>query len=147
LVQALIAGAAVFLLITLFSQARFSNDVLALGSRINLFIITRTFLLLLFFMVVSLCMTLAELFLPHASEDARLATRNLVRGPLSTRFWGLAIGAGLVLPMVLLSCVLLVRASLKMDTALLATAAVLALAGVWFFEDVWVKAGQSVPLS
>ena len=27
------------------------------------------------------------------------------------------------------------------------TAAVLALAGLWLYEDLWVKAGQSVPLS
>jgi hypothetical protein len=26
-------------------------------------------------------------------------------------------------------------------------AAVLALAGLWVYEDLWVKAGQSVPLS
>ncbi len=148
LVQAFIAGAAVFLLTAVFSQSRVSNHPQPYGSHVILFmIIGRTFFILLLFMVVSLCMTFAELLLPHVSEDARLATRSLVRGALSIRFWGLAIGAGLVLPIMLLICVLAIRPALRMEMALAAIAAILALAGVWFFEDVWVKAGQSVPLS
>jgi hypothetical protein len=33
------------------------------------------------------------------------------------------------------------------STALSTLGAVLALAGLWLWEDLWVKAGQSVPLS
>ena len=105
----------------------------------------RGFLLLLLLLLVSLCMILAEAFWLHATEDARLATRSLVRGRLSFRFWILVIGAGIVLPFVLL--LLAPRFPLRPFMALVAAAALLALAGVWWFEDIWVKAGQSVPLS
>ena len=33
------------------------------------------------------------------------------------------------------------------EAALLALAGLLALVGLWFYEDAWVRAGQSVPLS
>src|SRR5262249_10265296 len=105
------------------------------------------FFILVSALALSLAMVLAEVLLPHVTEDVRLAARNLVRGPLRFRFWLLAIGAGLVLPIVLLSCVFVIKISLRTDIVMLAVAALLALAGVWWFEDVWVKAGQSVPLS
>src|SRR2546421_548860 len=66
------------------------------------------------------------------------------RGPLRLRFWGLVIGAGLLLPIVLAISVLSSKAERDFTAILVA---VLALAGVWFFEDAWVKAGQAVPLS
>ncbi len=147
ILHALIAGAAVFLLATvLFQFSRFGQP-LSYGSRINLLLMGRTFFFLLFFLAASLFTILAELFLPHATEDARLAVRHLVRGRLRAQFWILAIGAGLILPIVLLTCVLTIRMPLPWDTSILAAAALLALAGVWWFEDAWVKAGQSVPLS
>jgi hypothetical protein len=107
----------------------------------------RAFLSLLFFLDVSLAMVLAEAFLPHTTEDLKAAMKNMVIGSLRIRFWLLAIGAGMVLPMVLLSFVIIVPSTVRTDLALMAVAAPLALAGVWWFEDVWVKAGQSVPLS
>jgi uncharacterized membrane protein len=49
---------------------------------------------------------------------------------------------GVVLPMALLI------AGAAADSATLSMlAALLALAGLWLWEDIWVKAGQSVPLS
>ncbi len=107
----------------------------------------RAFILLLFFLVLSLCMILTEMLLPHANEDARLATRNLISGRLQTRFWGLAVGPGLVLPILLMACFLIVPVSRVVGVWLLVIAPILALAGVWWFEEVWIKAGQSVPLS
>jgi Fe-S-cluster-containing dehydrogenase component/formate-dependent nitrite reductase membrane component NrfD len=144
LVHALVAGAAIFLLATSF---RYSMAADARFEMRTLYMMGRAFFFLLFLLPVSLGMVLAEAFLPHVTEDVRLAVRNLVRGPLRVRFWLLAIGAGLVMPIVLLICVLVGRISLQVDVVLLAAAAILALAGVWWFEDVWVKAGQSVPLS
>ena len=47
------------------------------------------------------------------------------------------VGAGLVLPLILLT---------RGPPGAVA-AAVLALAGLWIYEDLWVKAGQSLPLS
>jgi formate-dependent nitrite reductase membrane component NrfD/NAD-dependent dihydropyrimidine dehydrogenase PreA subunit len=142
LVHAFVAGAAMFLLATIFSRAIApANDPIADNT------IILSFVVLLFFLVVSLAMVLVEAFLPHVTEGARLAMKNLVRGPLRMRFWLLAVGAGMVLPLIVLSCVLVSRFSLRVDMAMLVVAAVFALAGVWWFEDVWVKAGQSVPLS
>jgi Fe-S-cluster-containing dehydrogenase component/formate-dependent nitrite reductase membrane component NrfD len=127
LVQAFIAGSAVWLLAALYSRPRIGWP---------------SHVLLLFFLALSLCMTLAELALPHANEDVRLAKSNLIRGHLKSRFWTLAIGAGLALPILLLSSF-----TAPVKTPVMAAAAILALAGVWWFEDLWVKAGQSVPLS
>jgi Fe-S-cluster-containing dehydrogenase component/formate-dependent nitrite reductase membrane component NrfD len=127
LVQALVAGSAVWLLASLYLHSR-----RALPS----------FVLLLVFLVLSLGIVLVETALPHASQDVTLAVRYMIRGPLKTRFWGLAIGAGMVLP-ILLFCL----DSVILDAWNPAVVAVLALAGVWWYEDVWIKAGQSVPLS
>ncbi|HEY6308693.1 MAG TPA: 4Fe-4S dicluster domain-containing protein [Candidatus Angelobacter sp.] len=133
LVQAFTAGSAIWLLESLFLRS----------SRVfpSLF-------LLMLFLALSLCMILIELARPHSSEDVRLAIRHMLRGHLAARFWGLAIGAGLLLPILLL-CSISAFPSLFMPMGMWvpAAAAVLSLAGVWWYEDVWVNAGQSVPLS
>ena len=134
------------LLTTIFSLA-LSPHSSRLASTMKLYLAGRAFLGLLFFLVVSLAMVMAEAFLPHTTEDLRAAVANMVRGPLSIRFWFLAIGAGMVLPLVLLTCVIVIPSTVRTDLALMGVAASLSLAGVWWFEDVWVKAGQSVPLS
>ncbi len=147
LVQAIIAGSAVLLLVSLYYQFHLAAARAPVGDFLEAWvIIRRAFILLLFFLVLSLSMTLTEMLLPHANEDVRLAARNLVAGRLRTRFWGLAIGLGLVLPILLMACFLVTPVSRTVGVWLLATAPVLALAGVWWFEDVWIKAGQSVPL-
>lgn len=100
-------------------------------------------LTLLISVVVGLAMALAEIALPHVSADARLAAHALAAGRLWWRFWILSIGVGFVAPILLLT--IGAYSSAPELTAVLA--AVLALAGVWWFEDSWVRAGQSVPLS
>jgi len=147
LIQAFIAGCAVWLVMGLYDHSYAIGRMDVLRARISAVTISRCFFLLVFFMLISLCMTLIELSLPHVSQDAKLAARNVLRGSLKSRFWGLTIGCGLVLPLVLLACVLALRLSWRVDSGLLAAAAALALAGVAFSEDLWVKAGQSVPLS
>lgn len=84
----------------------------------------------------------ADLFSRHASHDAALAARLLRRGALAPRLWGGALGVGVLLPLVLV----FLGAGTE-SAALTAAGAVLALAGLWIYEDAWVKAGQSVPLS
>jgi Fe-S-cluster-containing dehydrogenase component/formate-dependent nitrite reductase membrane component NrfD len=131
LVQAFIAGAAVWLVASLY-----------LGSRRA----WPSLVLLWFFLVLGLSMALVDSVMPHTSQDAKLSMDSMVRGHLRTRFWGLAVGAGMALP------VLLISLAWSSPTAILSagirgTAAVLALAGIWWFEDVWIRAGQSVPLS
>ena len=79
----------------------------------------------------------AELCAGHANADAARAARLISRGPWRTPFWAGVIAAGTVLPIVLVwpnpySAVL---------------GALLALVGLWIYEDLWLKAGQAVPLS
>lgn len=101
-----------------------------------------TLLALFFSLSLSLAVIIGELTLPHVSEDARKATNVLLTGDLRLRFWGLVIGAGLVAPIVLVALAIMYKLS-----GFSLAAAILALAGLWWFEEVWVKAGQSVPLS
>jgi Ni/Fe-hydrogenase subunit HybB-like protein len=82
----------------------------------------------------------AELGGTHATVDVARAARLVTRGGLARRFWIGAVGAGLVLPLALF--VVFPAASV-----IGVVAALLALAGLWIYEDLWVKAGQSIPLS
>ncbi len=141
-VQACVAGSAIFVLVSVwvgFDEWRYMAFLVV------------TFPVLLVSITVSLLMVLFEVFRPHARPDARKAVANMRSGPLAFRFWGLAVGIGMVLPLLLYIAVV----TLWIDTfytriaplAFYTAIALLALAGLWFFEDVWVRAGQSVPLS
>jgi Fe-S-cluster-containing dehydrogenase component len=80
----------------------------------------------------------AELFSTHASVDSAQAARLITRGgSWRGRFWGAAVVAGILLPLVLVLT----------GAAGAGIAAILALAGLWVYEDLWVRAGQSIPLS
>ncbi len=130
LVQALVAGSATILIAGILTDT--SSGILR-----------SALLILLISLIVSFAMNMGEIALPHVSEDVRIATRVLTKGRLSKRFWGLVVGVGLVAPIVLTA---LVVASIVPITVEL-VAALLALAGLWWFEELWVKAGQTVPLS
>jgi Fe-S-cluster-containing dehydrogenase component/formate-dependent nitrite reductase membrane component NrfD len=97
--------------------------------------------MLLMTLVISLVFEGALLFTEyhaaHANLDVTRAARMITRGPLSARFWGGAVVAGVVLPIVL--CWLGPLGAL--------VASVLALTGLFIYEDLWITAGQSVPLS
>lgn len=129
LVQALVAGSATILIVGILMGA--ATQILTWAIRI-----------LLVSMILGLSMIIGEIFLPHISEDARMAARVLIRGHLSRRFWGF-IGIGLILPLVLTVIVL----TSAVPNAVAFAAAVLALAGALAYEILWVKAGQSVPIS
>jgi Fe-S-cluster-containing dehydrogenase component len=95
--------------------------------------------LLVVFLIGALALDGALLFAEfsgsHANVDVARAVRLITRGGLSRRFWGGAVIAGITLPIVLVF------------TPAVLLGAVLALAGLWIYEDVWIKAGQSIPLS
>jgi formate-dependent nitrite reductase membrane component NrfD len=80
---------------------------------------------------------LAELWGAHPSTDVARAARLITRGGLRASFWLWVIGAGVVAPLLLT----------WFGPAGAAVAALLALGGLWVYEDLWVKAGQSLPLS
>jgi hypothetical protein len=98
--------------------------------------------ILLVTLVAHLALLALELFSRHPVRDVALAARLVTQGALRARFWLGVVVAGIVAPIVL------VVAGATLDSgAASALAALLALAGLWVWEDVWVKAGQSVPLS
>ena len=78
-----------------------------------------------------------DLFGHHAGVDVARAARLLTEGAWAPRFWGGVVGGGIALPLLLV----------WWGPLAAAVAAALALAGLWLYEDLWVKAGQSVPLS
>jgi formate-dependent nitrite reductase membrane component NrfD len=88
-------------------------------------------------LVLHAVLVFAELGVTHVNVDVRLAAGLLTRGPWKARFWGGAVGGGIVVPLVLLLA----------TSQAWPLAAALALGGLWLYEDLWVKAGQSVPLS
>ena len=130
LAQALAAGSATLLLVCLLSGA-------APG------VVRPALTVLVASVAVIAAMILVEVLMPHASEDLRLATETIVRGELRGRFWGSVIGTGMAAP-VAIGAFLLVSG---VTTVLGLITAVLALLGLWYFEDLWVKAGQAAPLS
>jgi formate-dependent nitrite reductase membrane component NrfD len=78
----------------------------------------------------------------HQTRQAERAALNLRRDRFARRFWIGGIAVGLVAP-ALLAAVFVAGGG----GGLLAVAGALALAGLWCYEDAWVRAGQSVPLS
>jgi Fe-S-cluster-containing dehydrogenase component/formate-dependent nitrite reductase membrane component NrfD len=94
-------------------------------------------------LLLSLALVLAEIALPHATDDAALANQSLVKGRYRAQFWGLAVGAGFAAPIVLSALFLFGGLTAWFAIA----SAVMALAGLFCYEDVWVKAGQVAPLS
>jgi Fe-S-cluster-containing dehydrogenase component/formate-dependent nitrite reductase membrane component NrfD len=83
---------------------------------------------------------LAELGSKHTSVDVARTARLITRGHFRQRFWAGVVGAGIIVPLLL---VWLAPAAGVAGVL----AALLVLAGLWIYEDVWVKAGQSIPLS
>ena len=83
-----------------------------------------------------------DLVAGHPTTQAERAARNLVHDLYARRFWLGGIGLGVVAPALLAALFLLTGA-----TALLAAGGLAALVGLWLYEDAWVRAGQSVPLS
>src|SRR6266849_10205066 len=128
LVHALICGSATLFLVALVAE-EFSDILLPLCW------------ILLVSLIVSLMTILAEVSIPHGTEGVRMALQALSRGRLSVQFWGLAICVGILFPLGFAAWLVFAGAG---DFAVFLLP-IHALAGVWFFEDVWVKAGQAVP--
>jgi Fe-S-cluster-containing dehydrogenase component/formate-dependent nitrite reductase membrane component NrfD len=78
----------------------------------------------------------------HPTQQAERAAKNLWRDIYAGRFWIGGVLVGLALPAVF-GVVFLAGGG----PGALAAAGALALVGLWFYEDAWVDAGQSVPLS
>jgi Fe-S-cluster-containing dehydrogenase component/formate-dependent nitrite reductase membrane component NrfD len=79
----------------------------------------------------------AELGGRHANLDATRAARLITDGRYRAWFWGGVVVGGVLIPLGLAA----------LGTAGAMGAALLALAGLWIYEDLWIRAGQAVPLS
>ena len=90
-------------------------------------------------LLVSAVVLGAELSSAHGTQDAARAARLLTHGPLRAPLWGGVVVAGIAVPLVLL-----LSASVPFGSEL---AAALALAGLWLWEELWIRAGQMIPLS
>jgi Fe-S-cluster-containing dehydrogenase component/formate-dependent nitrite reductase membrane component NrfD len=92
--------------------------------------------------VASALVAALDLGTKHPTRQAERAARNLTRDLYARRFWLGGIALGLAGPALLAALFLVTGAAV-----LLAAAGATALAGLWLYEDAWVRAGQSVPLS
>jgi formate-dependent nitrite reductase membrane component NrfD len=129
--QALIAGAAVQLVSIMFQQPEFSDQIPRFAPASSL---------LQLFLILWLISLGIEIALPRQTTEERMARRCLLRGPLSRHFFGFAIFLGAICPLGILIL-------FGYSPALVSLAAILALFGLFWFEYVWVRAGQSAPLS
>jgi hypothetical protein len=98
--------------------------------------------LLILALVAHASLVMLELFGRHAAIDAARVARLLTRGGLASRLWGGVLIGGVLVPIALL-----VASAVWQVAALNVAGAGLALAALWLWEDLWVRAGQSIPLS
>jgi len=96
--------------------------------------------LLIVSLFAGLSMIFSDLFMNHGSEELRRSAELLIRGALGKFFWTFVVFLGAIVPVVLM---LWPTPSLLPNLA----AAVLVLMGLWMYENLWIKAGQAVPLS
>jgi formate-dependent nitrite reductase membrane component NrfD len=87
---------------------------------------------------------LAHELTSHGSRHVELAVGAMTRGALARQFWLGGVVVGLLLPAALAIAFLVADTT---SPLLLAAAGLPALIGMFLYEDSFVRAGQSVPLS
>lgn len=127
LVHSIMAGAAIFGIIALFSIESSSwilllKNTLLIGLGVNLFTI------------------LIELTTTHPTADAKTTVEMITKGKYKNKFWMGVILLGNLLPFLLLFFI-------QPDEKILAFAGVLVLIGIYLTEEIWVEAPQGVALS
>ncbi len=96
-------------------------------------------------LVTTAGLTAAELVPdPDRTRNAKLALAAMTRGRYARQFWLGGVAAGLIVPA---GIVIFAEAAEIEGPALPAVAGALALAGLFAYEDAFVRAGQSAPLS
>ena len=83
-----------------------------------------------------------HLLTPSPTRHHELATQTFLRGVYAPLFWGGAVIAGGIVPLVLLLTI-----GIAWSPLAAVFVSVLALVGGAAWEYIWVEAGQSVPLS
>jgi formate-dependent nitrite reductase membrane component NrfD len=131
IVQALIAGAAVLIL-----TADAAGNTSAIPALVRILVVA---------LILGFAMVLGEIYLPPISEDVKRAAEVIASGALARRFWVAATGVGVIAPVAILATAMNSRGGVSPIASAIAAAA--AIAGLWIFEDIWIRAGQAVPLS
>src|SRR5687767_509207 len=126
--QSAAAGSATLLLVALLMRDPAANAVPMLGTILAGSIVAHLVIL-----------AFEHLLSPSPTRHHELAVNTILRGVYAPLFWGAAITAGGIVPLVLL-----VAVGAGASGAITALAAVLALAGGAAWEYIWVEAGQSV---
>ncbi len=125
ILHALMAGMAVVLMA--FQSLKVSSGYEFILSRLT------------FGLIIIHLITLAiELTTTHSTEDAHTTVKMIISGEFSRKFWFGMILAGNVAPLLALS---------TGQPISFVLAGILILIGLWFAEDIWVKAPQRIPLS
>jgi len=141
LVHSVMAGAAIFALVGLFTN---------LDSWIGLLKIT-----LIIALIVNLFTIITELTMTHPSTAAQTVVDMITKGRYKNLFWFVVILIGNVLPLILLllnhsefACPELVSAvSESFNGSSLLISAVLVLIGIYVTEKIWIEAPQRIPLA
>ena len=127
LVHSLMAGAAIFAIITFFTNT--SGDWMAYLKY-----------LLMATIAVNLVTLLFELTTTHTTIDAERVANMITKGQYAKLFYGGSLFIGNILPVILLF----------LDTGnpmILAVTGMLVLMGIYFTEHIWVEAPQRIPLT
>ena len=90
-------------------------------------------------LVVQLFSIIAEITIPHPTEDSHRTVQLIVKGVFKSQFWGGVIIFGTILPLLMLV--------LSFSPLILALAGLLVLFGLWYSVRIWVIAPQLIPLS
>ncbi|MCS6873692.1 MAG: NrfD/PsrC family molybdoenzyme membrane anchor subunit [Acidobacteriota bacterium] len=123
--HSIMAGLAVFLVASYFIQ--FAEDLKK--GLVYLTILT---------IVLHLILLTVELLTSHTTKDAEATVKMILYGEFKTRFWLGMILLGNIIPLFLVN----VASDLS-----LALTGLFIIVGMWFAEDIWVKAPQKLPLS
>jgi formate-dependent nitrite reductase membrane component NrfD/ferredoxin len=134
LVQALVAGAASLMLAAALNAMLTGAWLVEAGFQVLYYELIGA-------LVAHVVLIGGELLMPEESVERVRAARLITRGIFRKLFWGGAIGAGIVVPLLALA-----TGIAEFEIAAVLTS-LLALAGVFVWEHVWVQAGQAVPLS
>ncbi len=125
ILHAIMAGFAILLLVTFFVKIN-----IGVGMVLGFLTIAS--------LAFHLIILAIELTTTHSTDDAHQTVRMITHGEFSRAFWWGMILVGNVLPMMSL---------FTGQPAIFALAGVMILIGLWFAEDIWVKAPQRIPLS
>ncbi|NOQ91793.1 MAG: 4Fe-4S dicluster domain-containing protein [Flavobacteriaceae bacterium] len=125
LVHSVMAGAAIFALVTLFTETENWMSILKI-------IMVSALIVNLFTMVTELTMT-------HPSTAAHTVVKMITKGRYKNLFWFVVVLIGNVLPLILMLVV--------PSAMMLIVSAVLVLIGIYATEKIWIEAPQRIPLA